>query len=160
MVATPTGITAAIATVSSNKVVQPTVAATHATYTHYIRVKNSGGSYGWFGPYTLVMGCMSGHVTLTQSSITSTHVKYVGDSPASNLYTFTVPTSNLAWCSIVSNEITDNSNNLDSSKLVGAGSTPYTTFQFVSTVLPLDFYFKVKTTFTNGLVSMSSSIHA
>ena len=57
-------------------------------------------------------------------------VVLVGDDPASNQYTFYQPNSDLAWCTILTNEITDNTagKNLDSTYLVGVGSQPYTTF--------------------------------
>lgn len=86
----------------SDRVVKPTVPATHLKYTFYIKVTASGGSFAWFGPYDLDVGCTATSVTFTDSFTTSGVAKIVGD-PTTNVYTMVSPTSSLAYCVVLTN---------------------------------------------------------
>ena len=76
--------------VSTDWVVKPTVPATHARYTFYVKVSASGGSSAFFTQYILDVGCTSTSVTLTDGAgLSLTGVaKLVGD-PVTSVYTFT-----------------------------------------------------------------------
>jgi len=83
--------------------VKPTNTALHQAYVFYAKVTMTGGSYTWFGPYTLNVGCFAGSVTYTDNAAFVPAVNLlVGDSNT-GVYTLAEPTSDRAWCVIVSN---------------------------------------------------------
>jgi hypothetical protein len=110
--ANPTGAAASKIVVASNT-------ALHQAYVFYIKASDTvGSSNGYFGPYTMNVGCFSGSVTFTDSGSFITNVAlHVGDL-FTNVYTFHVPTANRAWCVITANEIVNTNNALhDGSKI-------------------------------------------
>jgi len=61
-------LTAVIASGSGTSTVytiKPTNTALHQAYVFYMKVSALGGSYAWFGPYTLNIGCFAASVTYT-----------------------------------------------------------------------------------------------
>jgi len=95
----PTDVSA-IQTIGGNKVVTPANSALHQQYQFYVKVSEStGGSFLYFGPYTLRVGCFASSVTFYNSGSNWSVSKWVGD-PVASVYTLNVPTSNRAWCTI------------------------------------------------------------
>ena len=61
-------LTAVIASGSGTSTVytiKPANTALHQAYVFYMKVSALGGSYAWFGPYTLNIGCFAASVTYT-----------------------------------------------------------------------------------------------
>jgi hypothetical protein len=97
--------------------VRPSNTALHQPYSNFYVQAVAGTTTSYFGPYELKVGCYIGVVTYADhTSLASTgSTRNVGDS-VSNVYTFTNPTSTIAWCTVQSNEVVE----ID-------GSTPSTT---------------------------------
>lgn len=83
--------------------VKPTDNTNHARYTIYTKVTVLGGSYAYFGPYYLDVGCIStggGAMTYSNnaafSSASSVNV-YVGAS-GTGFWTFPTPNYSPSWC--------------------------------------------------------------
>ena len=76
--------------------------------------------------------------------------KYVGDSTAA-VYTFDPPTGDLAYCSIISNEVVEVDGSTASTKLTNCASQPCTVFALVDTIHPETVNFKIRTTWTGGV---------
>ena len=82
----------------SGSLVKPSNTALHQAYSFYIKATNIGGSFAFFGPYVLNVGCFSGVATYSDNgSFVTSVAKSVGDAIA-NAYTFNFATSNLAYC--------------------------------------------------------------
>ena len=148
--------------VSTDYLVKPTNTALHQAYTFYAYVSDSGGSSSYFGPYILNVGCFSGSVSFADSvtpAFVLTVNKLVGDSLTS-AYTMNSPTSNRAYCTVVSHAIVNpdatGTTWTGAAKLTGSGSQPFSTFDLVSTSVVETVSFKVKTTLTNSLTHLSA----
>lgn len=87
-----------------NRIVYPSNPNLHLKYVFYLKVTASGGSYMFWGPYTLDIGCTSTSFTYADATgLTNTGVaKWVGD-PVASVYTFISPTFTLAYCPPISN---------------------------------------------------------
>jgi len=108
------------------KIVKPANNALHQAYTFYLKISAEGGSYTWFGPYVLNVGCFAGSLTLTQNTaLVSSVTKYIGF-PVASAYTFSNPTSNRAWCTHTTNAVVQNDGSgtawSGTVKLTGSGS--------------------------------------
>lgn len=111
---------------STVKIIKPTNTGLHQAYSNiYVRVMaSSGGSYAWFGPYTLSVGCYSGSVTYADAgSLVTNHPLSVGAATA-NAYTFANPTYSRSWCTPQTNEIvqTDGTAWAGTVRLTGSGA--------------------------------------
>ena len=85
---------------------QPLDFSLHQSYTFYVRASAiDGGAFGWFGPYTLHIGCTPATVSFTDNAafITS-QFRYVGEA-LFNAYEFKLPSSTRSWCTNIRNEI-------------------------------------------------------
>jgi len=89
-------------------IVKPTDTSLHQAYTFYTKISAAGGSYAWFGPFTLNVGCFAASVTLTASSFFDPTLNKAVGFPVANAYTFYNPTSSRSWCTHVSNTIVNN----------------------------------------------------
>ena len=68
----------------------------------------AGGSFNWFGPYYLDVGCTTTSVVFTDSPAFVTNVPiFVGDSVVAK-YTLAIPTASRTWCYITDNRIVNN----------------------------------------------------
>jgi hypothetical protein len=77
----------------------------HQGYTFYVKVTALGGSYDFFGPYVLNVGCFDPIVTYSDhASFVSTLALAVGDSSI-GVYTLMQPSSTRSWCIISQNTI-------------------------------------------------------
>jgi len=85
--------------------VKPTNNALHLKYTFYTRIAAAGGSYAWFGPYYVDVGCTTTSVTFADASNFVTNVPVWVGSATADRYTLNVPTATRSWCLIVSSEI-------------------------------------------------------
>jgi len=144
---------------STVKIVKPSDIQLHRGYVFYIKitvdgvnsVENPRDTTAYLGPYDLRIGCYADSVTFTNSAsfVTSVLVP-VGNSTIAR-YKFYEPSSNRAWCFILSNEIRDQSGNVltDAAKIRPSAdvtqTSPNTVFDLVSTAIPED----VKFTFTS-----------
>jgi hypothetical protein len=107
----------------SDRYVKPANAALHNKYTFYTKITASGGSFLFFGPYYLDIGCTSTSVTFTDATnfVNTGTSKYVGDSTA-NVYTFNQPTSSLSYCTISTNTIVQSDGSTASNDLTVCNS--------------------------------------
>ena len=162
-VTAPSGITISTASGSGSSsvmIVKPDNKDLHQAYPFYLKVSADGGSFAWFGPFSLNVGCFSGSVTFGDSSslITSKTITVGGDT--TNAFTFENPTFTRSWCSPLTNTIvkTDGSDWTDPAKLTSSGSQPVTSYNLVSTAAAETFSFKIKTSFPGSMTHLSSTI--
>ena len=142
--------------VGTDRYIKPNTPENHFKYTFYTKISANGGSFAYFGPYYLDVGCTATSVTLTDSAtFGATGVsKLVGDSVMS-VYTFSPPTSSLAYCVIISSIVVTSDGSTPSTKLANCASQPCTVFSLIDTIHVETVTFKVKTTFTNNLIKVS-----
>jgi len=90
---------------STTHLIKPKDSSLHKKYTFFVRVEASGGSFGWFGPYSLDVGCTPSSVSFVDNPeyITSVLLN-VGDD-VTDTYIFKAPTASRSWCIIMKNEI-------------------------------------------------------
>lgn len=118
----------------------------------------NGGSTAFFGPYTLNVGCSNDYVTYADNAAFVTSVsKLVGDDKAS-VYTFELPTTDRAYCQILTTEIVnaDGSTWTGDAELSPSGSQPYTVFDLVDNDVANVINFKIKTTFSGSFTHTSA----
>jgi hypothetical protein len=152
-------------TVDGNKVFYPADKTLHQTYTFYLKITarsdNGAGTYKWYGPYVLHVGCLSGQVVFAdKNTLVNTVNRDVCDDPAT--YTFVNPTSTRTWCHPLDNTIvqTDGSAWTDTARFnTASGCTqPCLTWNLLTTKIPEVVTWKMKTTFTNNLFHLSTTI--
>ena len=140
---------------SPNWVVKPTNNALHLRYSFYTQVV-AGSTTNYFdsAAYVMDIGCTTTDLIVTDQTPFSatTTSKYVGDTNL-NIYTFTNPTDDQAWCSIISNTAVDTTTLNAHSKVNSCGgSNVCTSFDLYNTNFAETITFKIKTVFTGGLV--------
>ena len=115
----------------------------------------NGGTWEWFGPFILDVGCTPTSVTFADAGAMVTNVPiFVGD-PITSKYTLVDPTRTRVWCEVQTNTIV----NVDGTAWSGndmVGSTqgcvsqPCNVFDLIDTDGPPDVIpFAIKTTFDN-----------
>ena len=114
-------------------------------------VQAYGGSANYFGPYNLKVGCNPLSLVISDSVNANVAIK-VG-SAITSVFTFTQPTSSLAYCLLLSNVVVnpDVSGTVwtPPAKLSICATQPCNVFDLVDTINPEVITFKIKTTFTN-----------
>jgi hypothetical protein len=103
-VTTPSGVEQVVL-FNGNYIVKPSDTSLHQAYTFHVKVTALGGSTEFFGPFVMNVGCFAGAVSYTDSTSLVTSVsKSVGDSLTA-AYTFSFPTTNRVWCTVLQNVI-------------------------------------------------------
>lgn len=152
-------------TTGATKTVVPATPAIHQDYYFYLKVGANGGAYTWFGPYSLYVGCFVADGSHTSTSVTFTGYsgfslslnKYVGDALAS-VHTIVPPTASRSYCTIQSHAVVNN----DATGTAWTGAAKLTvsgtSLSLVSTTIVETYYFKIKTTWTNSLTTLSNAV--
>ena len=142
-----------------NRIVYPSNPNLHLKYVFYLKVSAAGGSYLFWGPYTLDIGCTSTSFTYADASgLPVTGVaKWVGDS-VDTVYTFTNPTFTLPYCPPISNEAWQADGSGASTKVDNCASQVCTVFALKDTIHEETVTFKIKTTFTGSLITHLSPV--
>jgi hypothetical protein len=105
---------------NGNDIIKATDNALHMGYKFYMRVVADGvnsytdpiGTVKYFEMYELKVGCYPDSLIVTESpQFVSNFKLFIGDS-VEGLYTLTHPTSNLAYCQVLKNLITDENGSL------------------------------------------------
>ena len=142
---------------STVNIIKPANTALHQAYIFYMKVSALGGSYAWFGPYTLNIGCFAASVTYTDNAAIVTAVTKNVGFPVTSAYTFAVPSITRVWCILLTNDIVTNAGTawIGAAKLTGTGSAPKTVYDLVSTQAVETITFIVKSTYTNSMTHLS-----
>ena len=133
---TPAGLNQPVDDGLGNKIVKPTDNTLHQSYLFFIKATaTNGGSNGFFGPYTLHVGCTAATVSFSDSGSNVIAQRHYVSNNLVDKFRFWHPTSSRVWCSIITSVI------LNSDGTAWSGSNNL----IPNTISPIDQYFSLQT---------------
>jgi hypothetical protein len=135
------GLNTAPVNYGSGSVLTPSDSSLHLTYSFYMKTTVTvGGSYHYFGPYVVTVGCTASSVSYSDDAANNFATPvgvYVGASTA-DIYTFIVPVPTRSWCIPNKNEIVNPDGTgtvwTGTVKIVGCPANPCNVFDLVDTI--------------------------